>query len=267
MSNLALPMAIEIEKHQSLINAIDGIPPIQGGSLRTNDQKEYLSQIKCKYSRIARYIDYRQRQDFGLDTPNPLSGNWGEKEVLKRLYQLLGDYYYEMLQMIIAGWRIIRDKAISEGLKPHSHPREMFADILQKHALQEFQPALSSGIAIGETLSEMRKAWQKEARLLRNYEKPHTPEVQKHLKDLQSSLWAGYWLYAIWDDRESPMFESPRATWREYRKSHKKIVAMLKERGEDANGFSHTAIQWNSGFAVSSEGKPVKWFDSVRNIS
>jgi len=242
----------EVEQIKALTERILRFPPISLVSDKqlTLEQEDFWEQEKRRWKIIGARIDYLQMEALGFILPDPLDGI--DESVFKIYFDLATRMQYQELQLMIAGWELIKDKAIAEGRDfPFRNPRELFAESCRQIAAYTVEPALSRGINQGDSAENIRKIYRDTNSFYRDSDRLDKKRQAQMMEEHKNSpYWREFLIYAIWEKKLDKKFNRGKLSlaWRNFLNACKAESAMVCTK----NYFSQhkcrlVTCKWNQG--------------------
>ncbi len=244
---------ITSSEHKQMLKALAGLPQYPILWAQTPDQSIELENQKNFWWWTARQIDYLQRIHLGFCPPDPL--NDPRLHTLQR-WQINTHscYRFAQLNLIIAGWDLIKDKAAeNHRCFSFNNPRELFTELCRQQTKVDISDVVSDegedgGIGAVRANYRIRAAFYRSR--LNNEEETKELELLKIHRN--SEYWENFIIYAIWEKRHSGLAKGNfkmRDCWKAFLAAHKDLTAFFCNK-KAIDGCRLILPKWCYGTAI-----------------
>jgi hypothetical protein len=267
----------EVVEIKTLSIAINKLPPnkiVTSLQNWTDEQKLWWQHHKNYWSWIAKKIDYLQYKDLGYILPDPVASS-SLHPGLRTLLEIQSNTFLAELQLMIAGWELIKSTAIRNQRNfIFNSPRELFVEYCKHQATlktQFFLPTESdqgqtlaevTDINQGQTLAEVRENYRRVTAFYRR--RLEKEDEQYKLKEcFECGEWLSFVIYAIWEHCLDRKFSDGKLSkaWGNYLNAFKTESAMFcKKDFFKRHGCKISLMKWSQGKAVYNDTyRPIVW--------
>jgi hypothetical protein len=202
---------------------IEELPPYKLIAFKTLSDAQELKwqQSRLWWGYLGKYLEYSQLEQAGYLPENPLIDlHPGYQEWIIREGNLL----LAELGLMIEGWQIIKNAALSEGkIFDFDSPRSLFVESCKQEAAHLLKPCLM-GIE-SSSLTQIREFYRQSNALYRD--RLADTEEAEWLEEFKScEHWTYFSIYAIWQHRLKALNKS----WQEYLKAYKQVMAIYCDK-------------------------------------
>lgn len=239
-----------------MIQAIKKLPDLSMFLPWTPKQCLFLMDKRARWIYVGERIDYCQKLQLGYRPPDPTPKSI--HPLLQKQVEVVGNYLFWMLQVVIEGFDDIRAFASHRKVEfPFENPRQLFAQICREFSSIEAFQITSRDIGVGETLAKIRSDQSLTGKFLR-FSLP--PEQESEIcSSLERSGWYGLAIVAIHTRSRTYLKKSNNQrglTWKKFREAQKAMHQFCTSKPEGDGKLC--SVFWNSGHPVYSKtGKPV----------
>lgn len=256
--------SIGLVEHDELVATIKKLPGISLLRLWTPEQGFFLKGKQKYWTHLGERIDYLQKLQLGFRPSQPVFKN-EIHHLLQKQVEVVGDYLFWMLQVIIEGFDDVKAFALSKNREfLFDDPRQLFAQMCNELSSVEVEKILSEEIGAGKTLTQIRSDQSLTGKFLR-FSLPAEEEAELCSLLEKSGFWYGFAIAAIINTSRRYLKKATTQrgiTWKKFKEAHKEMHRFCNAKCE-GNGSLSTVI-WNKGYPVHSQsGKPIE----VLNLS
>jgi hypothetical protein len=232
---------------------IEELPPYKLIAFKTlsNAQEFKWQQSRLWWGYLGKYLEYSQLKQAGYLPENPLIDlHPGYQEWISRQGNLL----LAELGLMIDGWQIIKNAALSEGkIFDFDSPRSLFVESCRQEAEFLLKPCLI-GIE-SSSLTQIREFYRQSNAFYRD--RLSAKEAAEWLEEFKTcGHWTYFSIYAIWQHRHKALSKS----WQEYLKAYKQVTSIYCDKEFfKPYGLKASQVMWRGGKMFDAKNQsPVK---------
>jgi hypothetical protein len=146
---------ILLKEHRELITALSLLPEFSSSMIWHTEQAKELEIERNTWKCIGIRIDYLQMIQLGFCPTDPADAI--TEPILKEKLIVHSNYIFAMLQVVIQGFDVIRNRAQQEQREfPFANPRQVIAQICREDAQRKVKDITSPELNVGSSVSEIR---------------------------------------------------------------------------------------------------------------
>ncbi|WP_036489534.1 hypothetical protein [Myxosarcina sp. GI1] len=258
---------INIE-YEELLPVVIKIPSLRLPSNSTEEQKNFWEYQKNIWKPIARYLDYLEKLEHGLNPikPFPAPDNYSEAEAaLINYLEISAKYYWQSFQVIKVGWGLIKPDP-QNRINIFDTPRTVFYKCLEEAANRPLKLASSKYVETGKkSIKEMYEELKTNYKFYRGSLDKKTESIMRE-KLAKSDIW-DWCMYCIWEDRFNPNVNPSNfpgthlaKAFSDFCRAHRSLNGFFNK-----NRKHFTTFVYNGGHVVSSKGRKIDFSPYLLN--